>query len=146
VIEKLGELAELGQELKREGSVGTEDKKAVYGFSVRVGGLGKDPIKVEPFGNVRRNAEGRTEVADEREPLVDLFDETDCVVVVAELPGVDDGDVRLELHGDVLLIAAEAEDRRYRKEVLLPSSFEASAMKWTLRNGVLEVRLSKGSP
>ena len=45
-------------------------------------------IKVEPFGNVTKDKEsGRTVVHEVREPLVDVFEEDDHVLVIAEMPG-----------------------------------------------------------
>jgi len=149
LLEKLGQVAETGAEIRREGKLdglgGKEGLHGVYGFTFRVGGAGADRVRVEPFGNLRKNAQGRTTVAEEREPLVDVFDEPTHVLVVAEMPGVEEAGVKTELNGDVLVIAAEAKDRKYRKEVLLPRPFEAAAMSRAIRNGMLEVRLDKGT-
>ena len=148
LLEKIGELAETGQELRREGTIegpgGKKGVQGVYGFTVKFGGLGRDPVRVEPFGNIKKGAGGETRVADEREPVVDLFDEPGHVLVVAELPGVEESQVKTELRGDVLLLSAAGKEHRYRKEVLLPQAFEPAAMSRRLLNGILEVRLDKG--
>jgi HSP20 family protein len=62
--------------------------------------------------------------------------------VVAELPGVGPEDIHLELHDDILTIAAEHNQKKYRKEVLLPASFTVESMTQTCRNGILEVKLA----
>lgn len=146
IAEKLSELAEKGEELRREGtfepSSGPKGVKGVYGFTVKVG-IGRDKVQVEPFGNIKQDESGKPTVADEREPIVDIFDETDHVLVVVELPGVEEAEVKTELKDDVLLISAAGKDRRYRKEVLLPRKFPAAALSRCFRNGVLEVRLAK---
>lgn len=148
LLEKVGELAETGQELRREGTIdglgGKKGVQGVYGFTVKFGGLGRDPVRVEPFGNLKKDAGGATRVADEREPVVDLFDEADHVLVVAELPGVEEAQVKTEVRGDVLVVTAAGKERKYRKEVLLPAAFEAAAMSRRLCNGILEVRFDKG--
>src|SRR5579859_5302121 len=59
--------------------------KAVYGLSVKTG-LGGKPT-VESFGNVRKTSKGAV-VEEERQPLVDIFDEKDHVLIIIELPGV----------------------------------------------------------
>ena len=60
-------------------------------------------MKVEPFGNVAKDAKtGRATVHEVIEPPVDVFEEADHVLVVAELPGVSDEDIKLELRDDVL--------------------------------------------
>jgi len=145
VLEKLNELAETGDALRKSGSFSSADGrvKGVYGFNIRTG-LGGEGVTVEPFGNVRKDEEtGQTVVTEVREPLVDLFDEQDCVLVVAEMPGIAADDVKLDLQDDIVTIAAERGDMKYRREVLLPATFTSDRMGWKCRNGVLEVRFSK---
>jgi len=142
-LDLISGLAEQGNgELTRSGELG-DDKtgvKAVYGFSVKVGG-GKKPT-IEPFGNVRHN--GRKAVVEQvREPMVDLFDEGDHVLVVAELPGVDAADVKFQVEDDVLTLEASHGKCKYRKEVLLPSPVIVEDATPAYRNGVLELRLPK---
>jgi HSP20 family protein len=81
-------------------------------------------------------------VADTREPIVDVFDEGDKLLVVAELPGVAKKEIKVELNGDVLALSTTG-SRKYAKEVLLPASAKEEAMAVTYNNGVLEVRLHK---
>ncbi len=145
VIEKLGELAEKGEELRKSGTFSDADGKVkgVYGFHIRTG-LGGEGVTVEPFGNVRKDEKTGQAVVDEvREPMVDLFDEQDCVIVVAEMPGIAEEDVKLDLQDDILTIAAQRGDAKYRREVLLPMTFAADRMSCKCRNGVLEVRFAK---
>ena len=148
LISQLGRLAEQsGGEFTGSGeSEGGSKKpfKAVYGFSVK-SGLGTSKPKVEPFGNVHRDSDGEgVEVQEIREPMVDIFDETDRVLVVAEVPGIRSEDVKLEIHDDVLVLAAHRGDNQYRKELLLPESFSSERMTYSCHNGVLEIRLRKG--
>ena len=112
--------------------------KAVYGFSVRVG-LGGKPI-IEQFGNIKDTAAG-PQVAETREPLVDVLDEGERLRVIAELPGVEEKDIHLELKEDILELTAEKGDRKYHKELLLPC--RASLVRSSYRNGVLEIELVK---
>ena len=147
LLEKLGELAETGDELRKTGEIrGKDDKlRGVFGFNIKVG-LGNEGLKIEPFGNVRKDKEtGRPVVHEVREPMVDVFDEQDHVLLVAEMPGVADKDVSVEIKDDIVVIAAARGDTKYRKEVLLPRSFTAAQMSHTCRNGILEIKLAKGS-
>jgi len=114
--------------------------KAVYGFGIKMG-LGGKPV-IEQFGNIKATEEG-TVVAEVREPLVDVLDEGDRVVVLAELPGVEEKDIQLEVKADILELTAEARDRKYSKEVLLPSEVEADTMESSYKNGILEIKLMK---
>jgi len=147
LIEKLGDLAEKGKELQETKQFGDPGGiQGVYGFTIRTG-LGGEKgggVKVEPFGNVRKDERtGRATVQEVMEPLVDVFEESDHVLVVAELPGVSDENVQVELRDDILTIAAARGAKKYRKEVLLPASFEEKSMSRTCRNGILEVKLAR---
>ena len=130
------------EEYTRTGEIkGLGDKaRGVYGFSVKMG-LGGKPI-IEQFGNIKTTEKGAV-VAEVREPIVDVFDEGERLVVIAELPGVAENDIHLEVKDDILDLAAEAKDRKYSKEVLLPSAVDADSMESSYKNGILEIRLRK---
>jgi HSP20 family protein len=145
LVGKLGELAESGRELSKTGEIHGPGKelKGIYGFTVKVG-LGDEGPRIEPFGNVRRDVKsGRTEVQEVREPMVDVFEEEDHLLVLAELPGIGKEDVRVEVKDDVLTISAERGDKKYRKEVLLPRTVSKEKMQVSCNNGVLEIRCLK---
>ena len=150
LVEKLGELAEKGGELSRSGEFQGDAKgkefKGVYGFSVKMG-IGKEggsTFKVEPFGTVGKNDEtGRSEVSEVREPLVDVYDEDDHVLVVAELPGVSREELKVELADDILTLSAEKGERKYRKEVLLPAAVDKAKMTVNCHDGMAEIRIGK---
>jgi HSP20 family protein len=143
LVEKLGELAEKGEELSRTGEVhGTEEKgiKGVYGFTVKVG-LGGEGIKVEPFGNIRKDkASGQAVVQEIREPMVDVFEEKDHVLIVAEMPGIGPNDLQLDLKDDILTLSAEKGDKKYRKEILLPGTLQRDKMTVSCNNGIVEIK------
>ena len=152
LIEQLGKLAEQAEQAggvvtkTGEFRVGSDKRlKGVYGFSVK-SGLGEKGVKVEPFGNIRRDDEGgRVELHEIGEPMVDVFDEPDHMMIVAEVPGIMQEDVQLELHEDILILAAERGKKKYRKEVLLPASFSSDKMSFTCRNGILRFASSSRS-
>ena len=79
------------------------------------------------------------------EPVTDVFDEQDEIVLLFELPGVERKAIRCIVDGDILLLEAKAEDRLYRKETLIEEKLAAGSPRLNLRNGVLEVRLSKAT-
>jgi HSP20 family protein len=144
LVEKLGELEKRG-EISQTGELHGPDEKlrGIYGFSVKVG-LGDEGPRIEPFGNIRRDADsGRTEVQEVREPMVDVFEEEDHILVLAELPGIGKDDMQVDVKDDVLTIVAERKDKKYRKEVLLPCSVPKDKMQVTCNNGVLEIKCPK---
>ena len=145
IFEKLNELAETGREMSKTGEIrgSGKDVKGIYGFTVKVG-LGEDKPRIEPFGNIRKDAKsGRTVVQEVREPVVDVFEERDHVLVVAEMPGIGADDVQLAVEDDLLTISAERGDKKYRKEVLLPAGFAREKMQVSCNNGVIEIKCVK---
>ncbi len=143
LLDLVAKMAEEGKtEYVRSGEVGDQEgkMKGVYGVSVRIG-LGGKPL-IERFGNIRETEKGPV-VAEAREPLVDTLDEGDRLVVVLELPGVEEKDIHLTVQGDILEVVASGRDRKYQKEVLLPSPVDPASLKSFYRNGILEIRLAK---
>ena len=128
-----------------DGSVHREYGPFVYGYSVKIGPNGK-PI-IREFGNMKPTQGGKEGPAlslqDQREPLVDIIDEGDQVRVLAELPGVDKDAIHLYVEEHTLTIKVESLERRYYKELSLPSEVVGSSSKSTYRNGVLETILKK---
>lgn len=151
LIEKLGELAEAGEKLSRSGEFQDASGKlrGVYGIHVKtgLGDQGQQELKVEPFGNIRPPPSGypagEPPGEDVREPLVDVHEEEDHVLVLVELPGVARENVALELAGDRLSLSAQRGQTGYRKEITLPGTFSADDMQWECKNGILQVRFQR---
>ena len=59
------------------------------------------------------------------------------------MPGVSEGDIKLDLKGDILDISAQTGDRKYHKEVLLPTKVRVETLTSSYKNGMLEVRIRK---
>ncbi|MBI2863117.1 MAG: Hsp20/alpha crystallin family protein [Chloroflexi bacterium] len=142
LFDMVNEMAGQGEsESSRTGEIrGPGGVQGVYGFSVKVG-LGGKPV-IEPFGNIHSTDSG-SQVSEVREPLVDVFDESDHVLVVVELPGVAEKNIRVEVKDDILSLSAEGGDRKYGKEVLLPALVDPSTLKQSYQNGILEIQLGK---
>jgi len=146
LVQKIRRPGRKGEQMKRSGvfdidTGGGKNAKAVYGFSMKMGLDGNQEPRVEPFGNVHRDEKtGETTVQEVSEPLVDVIEESDHVLVLAEMPGVADEDVHLDLNGDILVLHAEKGSKKYHKEIVLPRSFDSKAMERSCRNGILEVK------
>jgi len=140
LIEKLGELAETGREMRREGVLSQDDVlKGVYGFRMKVG-LGGDAVDIEPFGNVKLDKKSRQAVVHEvREPLFDVIEEKDRILVTAEMPGITADDISVSVDGDVMNVEASRGDKKYRKEILLPKPVVRSRIKVVCNNGIVEI-------
>jgi len=144
LLDLVAEMAEKGETLaQRSGEIKglREGMRGVYGVNVRMG-LGGTP-QVQQFGNVRATSAGP--VVDEvREPMVDVFDEGNSILVIAEMPGVSMKDILIDVKGDVLSIStAETAPGKYAKEVLLPAAVNTATQRSSFKNGVLELRFAK---
>jgi HSP20 family protein len=155
LIHLLGEMAEEGrEEITRTGEIkGPGRTRAMYGFTVKLG-TGGAP-QVERFGTIRAPKAGPVTagagahaaplVEEVREPVVDVFDEGETVVVIAEMPGVEESDVQFQIKQDILILSARHEERRYSKEVLLPCAVVADTARAAYRNGIWELRAAKAA-
>lgn len=145
LIDSVAKMAEEGKsEISEKGEIkikGLGDKaKGVYGFTVRT--LAGGEAKVEPFGNIKKTPKGPV-VEEVREPIVDIFDEKDHILVVAELPGIEESDIKIEVKGDILTLSAERGEKKYSKEVLLPSKVDEKSLTSSYKNGILEIKLER---
>lgn len=111
------------------------------------------------FGAVFDSHTGATRVARRWIPAVDLVEETDEFVLRADLPGVAEQDVKVELDHNVLSVSgerkAEHEERkdgyyrlerasgRFARSLRLPEGIDPDGVKASFENGVLEVRVPK---
>ena len=147
-VNLVGKLAEAGERhVERRGEFrvkGLGDQaRGVYGFSIR-SGIGGGKPRVEPFGNLHAGDDGLV-VKDAREPIIDVFDEGEEIVVTAELPGVSAEEISIRFEGDVLTIETLGE-RRYAKDVSLPAPVRTADTSYTYNSGVLEIRAGKRAP
>jgi HSP20 family protein len=144
LVDLAAKLKEAGGEIKKEGEIDLshlkEGMKGVYGFSIKTA-VGGKPV-VETFGNIKKTPEGPI-VEEEREPLTDVFDEKNEVVIISEIPGINGEGLTMDLKGDILEIVAVGKNRKYRKEVLLPVQGKKENLTYTYKNGILEVRVKK---
>ncbi|NQT73932.1 MAG: Hsp20/alpha crystallin family protein [Chloroflexi bacterium] len=78
------------------------------------------------------------------EPPVDVFHEEKEIVVIAEVPGVDEAELELNVDGEMLSLSTKPEARRrYEKKIELGSPVDPDSLRANCRNGVLEVHLQK---
>jgi len=152
LIEAASKLSEKGEGINKSGEIdfsglnkikGLQDLKGVYGVSVRTMADGRP--SVQPFGNIKKKSPKGPMVEEVREPIIDIFDEPEQINVVAEMPGIDEADVQIEIKGDILNISAEGKSRKYQKEVLLSHEATAENMTWSYKNGMLEIRIPTGA-
>jgi HSP20 family protein len=92
-------------------------------------------------------------------PPMDLVETDEHFVLKADLPGLDEGDVNIEVEDNVLTVSgerkAEHEDKRegyvrveraygsFRRSLTLPEGIDPEAVSASFEKGVLEVRIPK---
>jgi HSP20 family protein len=116
----------------------------MYGFNINFDQEG-NPI-IDSFGNIKTEAvTGHTKVKNVREPLVEVNEEEDQLIVIAEIPGVTKEDIELKGTNDSLTISTERASSgiKYFKEIKLPAAFNSDYAKARYVNGILEIKLKK---
>jgi len=110
----------------------------------RAGGTRRSSIP--PRTNLKVNRTTHREESSVSTPrkdvITDTFDEGNCLMVVAELPGVDEKDIEIEVKGDRLVLFARSQDRQYHKDIVLPCTVKEKPSS-TYKNGILKISLEK---
>ncbi len=92
-------------------------------------------------------------------PAMDLVETEDDFVLKADLPGLGDGDVKIEVEDNVLTISGERKSEReegkdgyyrverasgsFRRSLTLPEGVDPESVQANFERGVLEVRIPK---
>jgi HSP20 family protein len=128
-------IAETDAEIKHRLQSGwTSKPKIDYSVSVRPlvsGGTPTRRVRPEPVKNIR--VQGK-----DREPIIDVIEEKDYMSVIADIPGLEDEDIKEKLNGNDLEITAGG----YSKVVKLPSPAK-SIMERTYKNGILHLKIKR---
>jgi HSP20 family protein len=108
-----------------------------YGYSMTIGPDGKPVVK--EYGNVRPSL---LPDAETREPLADVIvdDKEKVLKIVAEMPGVEKKDVKVEVVGHTVNINAEHADRKFHTKIPIKQKVDEDSVKATYANGILELK------
>jgi len=94
-------------------------------------------------------------------PRVDIYESSDDIVIVADMPGVDESSVDIALEKNVLTINGQVEPEQpenyrlayaeygvgdYRRTFTLSNRIDQENIKATVKNGVLRLWLAKVGP
>jgi len=138
-------IEETDTEIKKRLAEGASKKPvASFGYSVRTlvpsneGGWEITSAKRHMPEKPGKKPEIITPKEEVREPLIDIFDEKENIIVIAEMPGVEEKEITATIEKDVLKISGGG----YSKELKLPSTPEKIVEK-TYKNGILEVKIKK---
>ena len=115
-----------------------------FGFSIKFGSLDDNSVKSKPLeSNTHSSGKYDITVFELPEPLVDIFEETDHTLIVADMPGVNEKDIHVDLKDDILQISTKTDEKNYQKEILLKESFTEDRVVHTYKNGILKISLMK---
>ncbi len=130
------ELDEMWDDMKSSGNLQTFGPY-YYGYSMTVGPDGKPVVK--EYGNIRP---GLLPSAETREPLADVIvdDKEKVLKVVAEMPGVEKKDIKVEVVGHTINIDAERADRKYHAKIPIKQKVDEDSVKASYANGILELK------
>jgi HSP20 family molecular chaperone IbpA len=124
-------IADTDAEIKHRIDVGWSSKPVVdYHVSTRP--LGHGPRKAAP----RTESVKMPESAPQRQPIVDVMEGKDGITIIAELPGVSEKDLLINLEGETLEITAG----QFSKKIAMPRPAK-SIIERSFKNGILHLKL-----
>ena len=126
---------------ERSFNIGGKEARMVFGYTLK---MGEEGVSAERFGDVPEapTAPKAAATPTARQPIAEVFEDGEEIIVVAELPGADPSQIVCKAEGLQLLIEAGGA-RRYRKTLALPAAVTADGMQTGFQNGILEVRLRR---
>lgn len=96
------------------------------------------------------------------EPAVDMYETDDAVVIVAEIAGIGEADLELEVDGSACVLRGERKARQtgpkrdyrqmeisygaFQRELLLPAEVNPDGINTVYKDGMLQISLPKASP
>ncbi|MCG8333921.1 MAG: Hsp20/alpha crystallin family protein [Proteobacteria bacterium] len=115
--------------------------KGNCGINIRFGANRSEPsessvYEPSPQSQTRKTAA----VWETREPLTDVMEEDDYLLIVVEMPGLEKDDAVFELNRDILIVKGEKDSKKFYKEILLPGAYSSASMEVNCNNGIFEIR------
>lgn len=142
VFNILAEMLEKGEDqYSKQGTfqIGHKEKKLLgsYGLSIKTG-----QSQLEGLSSLRQDhlPEARPKTCDF---LVDIFEEKDHLKIIADLPGVKEDTIKVQMENSKLTIEAWGREVRYFKELALAGGPFAQDHQVAVRNGIVEILLRR---
>jgi len=96
------------------------------------------------------------------EPAVDMYETGDAVVILAEIAGIGEADLELEVEGSICVLRGERKATRggpkrdyrqmeisygaFQRELLLPAAVNPDGLRTVYKDGMLQISLPKAPP
>ena len=145
IYEELEKLGYLIDETIQKASEGSYNKlpvrrNRVQGFSIKIGPDGKP--RIYEFSS-RQSQQIEDDLGDDQEPLVDMIEDDELLVVLAALPGIKKEDIDLRVTETCLTVSIDADDFEWYNEFKLPTKVNPNSARASYKNGVLEVKMER---
>ena len=145
-IDSLEDMDEMFERLSRAMGMNSENLEHpfVYGFSVTQRS-GEDP-EIREFGNIPMfewTETGEMHNLDIRKPLIDVLEAEEALHVIAEIPGIEKENIKLNATDLILDIETIDGNPKYSERVELPVKVDPQSARATYKNGVLEVTFKR---
>jgi HSP20 family protein len=82
----------------------------------------------------------------EPKPLIDIFQDTNNITIVAEIAGFSKETLKINVRDQKITLSAKSKERRYYKSLNLPKVVIPDETHTKFKNGVLEIKLKKAEP
>jgi HSP20 family protein len=137
-------------ELNVKGSINDPErgKKIVgkYGVNIKIGGEKIGNLgDINTLSRIKNNLDREKTLVENLEPMTDIFEEDNKIIVVMELPGVVEEDIEIDLEEDNLKIRAEGSGNCYSKNIKLAFIPKMELVKPKLNNSIYSIIISKDS-
>jgi HSP20 family protein len=141
-LERLGDLIDETIQKAFESSSEKTDihKSRIQGFSIKLGPDGKP--RIQEFNN-RKPLRKKTNINDDAEPLVDINEDAENIIVLASLPGVKKEAINIRSTKNRLTFFVDTPNLECRKELKLQAKVDPKSAHASYKNGVLEIKLKK---
>jgi len=123
---------------------GPFDSKAAYGYTVKLGIEKNDfPFRGGFHPRPRPLTHVRSIKAENvaAEPVIDVFDEGDCISVVAQIPSVKEEDIDLKIIDNILTITARTPEGDIERDISVSDGSDIKEA--SFKNGILEIKIKK---
>ncbi|MFX1449984.1 MAG: Hsp20/alpha crystallin family protein [Promethearchaeota archaeon] len=110
----------------------------IMGWSVHIGPDGKPVIR--KFGHDSKKPVEEETMEENREPIIDILNQENDIVIIVETPGVKKEDIRLKATETEITVKAGS---KFKKEITLPEIIIPEECHASYNNGLLEIRCLK---
>ena len=152
-VESLRDFLKLLEDMERKNETvrnvsgetkGPFDSKAEYNYTVKIGIEKNDfPFRrgfhrrSHPLTHVR-SIRSKNVVA---ESVIDVFDEGDCISVVAQMPCVKEEDIDIKIIDNILTITARTPESDIERDISVSDGSNIKVA--SFKNGILEIKIKK---